>query len=73
MAAENTSVEIRDDRDHGKLVARLDGIVAGTIAYFAMYPAPRSARRRTHPRRAGVRGPGHRGCAGLGVLSRRGP
>lgn len=40
MAAENTSVEIRDDREHGKLVAHEDGAPAGSIAYFVMYPEP---------------------------------
>ncbi|MDQ0792504.1 GNAT family N-acetyltransferase [Streptomyces sp. B1I3] len=40
MAAENTSLAIRDDREHGKLVAYEDGTVAGTIAYFVMYPEP---------------------------------
>lgn len=38
--AENTAVEIRDDRDHGSLVAHADGAVAGTVAYFVMEPAP---------------------------------
>ncbi|MFG3409160.1 GNAT family N-acetyltransferase [Streptomyces sp. NPDC048142] len=38
--AENAAVEIRDDREHGKLVAYEDGVPAGTIAYFVMDPAP---------------------------------
>ncbi|GGZ06559.1 GNAT family N-acetyltransferase [Streptomyces nitrosporeus] len=40
MAAENNPVEIRDDREHGKLVAYEDGTAAGVIAYFVMYPEP---------------------------------
>ncbi|MEI5034315.1 GNAT family N-acetyltransferase [Streptomyces sp. S1A(2023)] len=38
--AEKAAVEIRDDRDHGSLVAYEDGGPAGTIAYFVMDPAP---------------------------------
>ncbi|MFH9488205.1 GNAT family N-acetyltransferase [Streptomyces halstedii] len=40
MAAENAPVEIRDDREHRKLVAYEDGTAVGTIAYFVMDPAP---------------------------------
>ena len=40
MASENTAVEIRDDRENGKLVAYEDGSSVGYIAYFAMYPEP---------------------------------
>ncbi|KQX83656.1 MULTISPECIES: GNAT family N-acetyltransferase [Streptomyces] len=40
MAAEKTAVEIRDDREHGKLVAYVDGAAAGVIAYFVMDPEP---------------------------------
>lgn len=40
MAGANTAVEIRDDREHGKLVAYEDGTVTGVIAYFVMYPEP---------------------------------
>lgn len=38
--AEKAAVEIRDDREHGSLVAYEDGKPAGTIAYFVMDPAP---------------------------------
>ncbi|WNF30753.1 GNAT family N-acetyltransferase [Streptomyces sp. C11-1] len=38
--AENTPVEIRDDRERGSLVAYEDGTPAGSIAYFVMEPAP---------------------------------
>ncbi|MFH9133814.1 GNAT family N-acetyltransferase [Streptomyces sp. NPDC017524] len=38
--AEKATVEIRDDREHGSLVAYEDGEPAGTIAYFVMDPAP---------------------------------
>ncbi|MEI7030420.1 GNAT family N-acetyltransferase [Streptomyces pratensis] len=38
--AENTAVEITDDRERGCLVAREDGTATGSIAYFAMVPAP---------------------------------
>ncbi|MGW6589279.1 GNAT family N-acetyltransferase [Streptomyces globisporus] len=38
--AENAAVEIRDDREHGNLVAYEGGESAGTIAHFAMDPAP---------------------------------
>lgn len=38
--AENAAVEIRDDREHGNLVAYEDGTSAGTIAYFVMDPDP---------------------------------
>ncbi|MET8608171.1 GNAT family N-acetyltransferase [Streptomyces rubiginosohelvolus] len=38
--AENAAVEIRDDREHGNLVAYEGGGSAGTIAYFVMDPAP---------------------------------
>jgi uncharacterized protein len=38
--AQNTALEIRDDREHGKLLADEDGRVAGAIAYFVMYPEP---------------------------------
>ncbi|MFD9427376.1 MULTISPECIES: GNAT family N-acetyltransferase [unclassified Streptomyces] len=38
--AENSAVEIRDDRAHGNLVAYEDGKAAGVIAYFVMDPAP---------------------------------
>lgn len=40
MAAGDTAVEIRDDREHGRLVAYEDGKAAGVIAYFVMYPEP---------------------------------
>ncbi|MFD9503042.1 GNAT family N-acetyltransferase [Streptomyces sp. NPDC060035] len=40
MAAGDTAVEIRDDREHGKLVAYVGGSAAGGIAYFVMYPEP---------------------------------
>ncbi|WP_250291871.1 GNAT family N-acetyltransferase [Streptomyces atroolivaceus] len=40
MAAESTAVEIRDDRENGRLVAYEGGSAAGYIAYFAMYPEP---------------------------------
>jgi predicted GNAT family acetyltransferase len=40
MAAGNPVVEIRDDRENGKLVAYDDGSAVGSIAYFAMYPEP---------------------------------
>ncbi|MEU0099862.1 GNAT family N-acetyltransferase [Streptomyces sp. NPDC006267] len=38
--AQSAAVEIRDDREHGSLVAYGDGRPAGTVAYFAMEPAP---------------------------------
>lgn len=38
--AESTALDIRDDRDHGNLVAYEDGKAAGVIAYFVMEPAP---------------------------------
>ncbi|MEU2761384.1 GNAT family N-acetyltransferase [Streptomyces sp. NPDC006863] len=38
--AENEAVDIRDDREHGNLVAYEGGEAAGTIAYFVMDPAP---------------------------------
>ncbi|MEW2070155.1 GNAT family N-acetyltransferase [Streptomyces sp. NPDC007346] len=38
--AENTAVEISDDRERGTLRAYEDGEAAGTIAYFVMEPAP---------------------------------
>ncbi|MFI1931503.1 GNAT family N-acetyltransferase [Streptomyces sp. NPDC020330] len=37
---DKAAVEIRDDRENGSLVAYRDGEAAGTIAYFAMDPAP---------------------------------
>jgi uncharacterized protein len=40
MVPENTAVEIRDDREHGKPVAYEDGSVVGCVAYFAMHPEP---------------------------------
>ncbi|MFI8438250.1 GNAT family N-acetyltransferase [Streptomyces sp. NPDC079020] len=38
--AGNSAVGIRDDREHGNLVAYEDGKAAGVIAYFVMDPAP---------------------------------
>ncbi|MEU6957426.1 GNAT family N-acetyltransferase [Streptomyces sp. NPDC045714] len=38
--AEQAAVEIRDDRERGRLAAYEDGKPAGTIAYFVMDPAP---------------------------------
>lgn len=38
--AENTALDIRDDRADGKLVAYQDGEAAGVIAYFTMRPEP---------------------------------
>ncbi|MFD6274924.1 GNAT family N-acetyltransferase [Streptomyces sp. NPDC060209] len=38
--AENTAVEIRDDRENGKLVAYEDGSAVGAVAYFVMHPEP---------------------------------
>lgn len=38
--AENTALDIRDDREHGSLVAYEDGEATGAIAYFVMDPAP---------------------------------
>lgn len=38
--AENTALEIRDEREHGKLQAIEGGEAAGSIAYFTMYPEP---------------------------------
>ncbi|WP_405812263.1 N-acetyltransferase [Streptomyces sp. NBC_01520] len=40
MAAENLAVEIRDDRERGKLFAYEGGAAAGVIAYFVMTPDP---------------------------------
>ncbi|MGW8887167.1 GNAT family N-acetyltransferase [Streptomyces sp. NPDC055749] len=38
--AGNAALDIRDDRDHGNLVAYEGGKAAGAIAYFVMDPAP---------------------------------
>ncbi|QNE73604.1 GNAT family N-acetyltransferase [Streptomyces finlayi] len=38
--AENVALDIRDDRDHGRLVGFEGGRAAGVIAYFVMDPAP---------------------------------
>ncbi|MET7367710.1 GNAT family N-acetyltransferase [Streptomyces sp. NPDC005566] len=40
MAAGDTAVEIRDDREHGRLVAYEGGEATGVIAYFVMHPEP---------------------------------
>ncbi|MFI8004741.1 GNAT family N-acetyltransferase [Streptomyces sp. NPDC086010] len=40
MAAERAAVDIRDDRESGRLVASLDGVAAGVVAYFLMDPGP---------------------------------
>ncbi|WP_327112096.1 N-acetyltransferase [Streptomyces sp. NBC_01341] len=40
MAAQHAAVDIRDDRESGKLVAYLDGAAAGVVAYFVMDAGP---------------------------------
>ncbi|MET9594003.1 GNAT family N-acetyltransferase [Streptomyces sp. NPDC006516] len=65
MAGANTAVEIRDDREHGKLVAYEDGTVTGVIAYFVMYPEP-GALVAVHT----VVEPEHRGKGMAGALAR---
>lgn len=74
MAEERTAVEIRDDREHGKLVA-LDegGSVAGTIAYFVMYPEPGALVGVHTVVRPEHEGKGVAGCPGAGVLRAGGP
>ncbi|MGW4836476.1 GNAT family N-acetyltransferase [Streptomyces globisporus] len=63
--AENAVVEIRDDREHGNLVAYEGGESAGAIAYFVMDPAP-GALVAVHT----VVRPGHEGKGMAGALVR---
>ncbi len=57
-----SDIEIREDRAAGRLEAVAGGEVVGRIEYFVL-DAPEHALVPVHRRRAGPRGPGHRGLA----------